>query len=47
MIHPEQECGEPEEELVRRLLGDPGAPPAGLEFQELIFPMREDVPRVR
>lgn len=46
-IDPARECEEPEEELVRRLLGEPGAPPAGLAFQELVFPMREDVPRVR
>jgi len=35
---------EPEEELVRRVLAAPGEPPPGLEFHEVIFPLRRMCP---
>ena len=47
LIDPAKACEDAEQELVRRLLADPGAPPPGLAFHEVVFPLREDVPRAR
>jgi diguanylate cyclase (GGDEF)-like protein len=47
LVDPAEACEDPEEELVRRVLGAPASPPTGLAFHEVIFPLREDVPRVR
>jgi len=47
LVDPGSECAASEEEVVRRILADPAAPPGGLEFREVVFPLRDDVPRIR